>query len=108
MSGENTRNQAVQRALALVEILVCYAVSGITHRELMALAGYESKALLSHDLNTLAAVGWAEKQPDGKWRITDKPLGLFVLFSRHITEQQERVAALMDRVTLQANKHTIS
>ena len=90
MSGENPRYQAVQRALTLVEILVCHAVSGITHRELLAMAGYASKALLSHDLNTLAAAGWAEKLHDGKWRITDKPLGLFVLFSRHITEQQER------------------
>ena len=107
MSAEKAPSQAVQRSLALVEILTCHAVNGVAHRDLMTLAGYKSKALLSNDLNNLAALGWAEKLPDGKWRITDKPLGLFVMFSRHVTEQQERMAALMDRVTAQANKYTI-
>ena len=107
MSEEKAPCQAVRRALALVEILACHALNGIAHRDLMTLAGCKSKAVLSHDLNSLAALGWAEKLSDGKWRITDKPLGLFVMFSRHVTEQQERMAVLMDRVTAQANKYTI-
>ncbi|MDR0234140.1 MAG: hypothetical protein LBI31_04980 [Zoogloeaceae bacterium] len=86
---------AQARLLATVEALAGNEVSGLRLKEvaeaLGEAGGGRCVSTVLRDLESLESCGWAEKLPDGKWRLAARPIQLLNHFQSCLARAKERV-----------------
>lgn len=74
MSKQERQNQ-LSRCVALMTALAPHIVSGLSITELAEKTGLPA-AVVCRDMESLKAVGWAQKLETGRWALTTKPIAL--------------------------------
>lgn len=69
------RQNQLSRCIALMTALAPHIVSGLSVSELTEKAGLPA-AVVCRDMESLKAVGWAQKLESGRWALTTKPIAL--------------------------------
>lgn len=74
MSKPERQNQ-LSRCISLMTALAPHIVSGLSVTELTGKTGLPA-AVVCRDMDSLAAVDWAQKLETGRWALTTKPIAL--------------------------------
>ena len=69
------RKNQLSRCVTLMTALAPHIVAGLSVTELARKTGIQV-AVVCRDMDSLAAVGWAEKLESGRWSLTTKPISL--------------------------------
>ncbi|MDR2924431.1 MAG: hypothetical protein LBU76_00460 [Azoarcus sp.] len=91
-------NASHLRLLSVIEALSGNEVFGIRLRDVAQAVGVIDSTAL-RDLETLAAAGWAQKQPDSKWRLSAKPIQLLLNFQSGLARAESGVAEVRQNYT---------
>ena len=69
------RQNQRSRCVSLITALAPHIVGGLSVSELTEKAGLPA-AVVCRDMESLKAVGWAQKLESGRWALTTKPIAL--------------------------------
>ena len=69
------RKNQLSRCVTLMTALAPHIVAGLSVTALARKTGIQV-AVVCRDMDSLAAVGWAEKLESGRWSLTTKPISL--------------------------------
>lgn len=69
------RQNQLSRCVSLITALAPHIVGGLSVSELTEKAGLPA-AVVCRDMESLKAVGWAQKLESGRWALTTKPIAL--------------------------------
>ena len=69
------RQNQLSRCVSLITALAPHIVGGLSVSELTKKAGLPA-AVVCRDMESLKAVGWAQKLESGRWALTTKPIAL--------------------------------
>lgn len=83
------RQNQLTRCVALMTALAPHIVAGLSVTELAQKTGLQS-AVVCRDMDSLAAVGWAEKLESGRWSLTTRPIALAAACDLSLKTARER------------------
>lgn len=84
-----TRQNQLSRCVSLITALAPHIVSGLSVTELTGKTGLPA-AVVCRDMDSLAAVGWAQKLETGRWALTTKPIALATACDLALQTARER------------------
>ena len=84
-----TRQNQLSRCVSLITALAPHIVSGLSVTELTGKTGLPA-AVVCRDMDSLAAVGWAQKLETGRWALTTKPIALATACELALKTARER------------------
>ena len=84
-----TRQNQLSRCVSLITALAPHIVSGLSVTELTGKTGLPA-AVVCRDMDSLAAVGWAQKLETGRWALTTNPIALATACELALKTARER------------------
>ena len=91
------KDNAVARALRILELLAGRFYDGITIKEL-AEALRTSPPNACRDMKQLESLGWAHKLENGNWGLTHRPLSVMQAYAENHQTRQSRVAETQQNI----------
>ena len=88
MSRTDRQNQ-LSRCASLMTALAPHIVSGLSVTELSGKTGLPA-AVVCRDMESLKAVGWAQKLETGRWALTTRPIALATACDLALKTARER------------------
>ena len=83
------RQNQLSRCVALMTALAPHIVSGLSITELAEKTGLPSPVAF-RDMESLRAIGWAQKLETGRWALTTKPIALAAACDLALRTARER------------------
>lgn len=83
------RQNQLSRCVSLMTALAPHIISGLSVTELAGKTGLPA-AVVCRDMDSLAAVGWAQKLETGRWALTTRPIALATACDLALKTARER------------------
>ena len=86
---KTTRQNQLSRCVSLMTALAPHVISGLSVTDLARETGLLA-AVVCRDMDSLKAVGWAQKLETGRWALTTKPIALATACDLALKTARER------------------